>query len=197
MDRLYKLAQEFEKKIDSEELDEIKDEDEDNDVNTEDRQEPQNKDDAGARLATMASVLRGLAIIHQVAHWTTKSNTYYGDHLLYDRLYSAVTEHIDTVAEKTIGVYGLSFISLASHCQATMAFVDDINKIEANGAAGLAKRSLIAEEAFLDLAKEVYNALKEDGSLTLGVDDMIMSIASKHEEHVYLLKQRLTGTEGG
>jgi|AntDeeMinimDraft_6_1070357.scaffolds.fasta_scaffold15226_2 hypothetical protein len=43
-------------------------------------------------------------------------------------------------------------------------------------------------EAFLEV---LYNFLSDAGTLTLGMDDFIMSLASTHETHLYLLKQKL------
>jgi hypothetical protein len=51
--------------------------------------------------------------------------------------------------------------------------------------------ALEAEKDFLKFSQDAYNCFEEEGKLTLGLDDMIMSIASKREEVVYLLQQSL------
>lgn len=143
------------------------------------------------------AILRGLALIHQHAHWHCKSREYYGDHLLFDRLYTAVVANVDTAAEKTIGVFGDNLkdgqISLEGHTELVNKFVRHVisQSNEKDAKFLLAKRSLVAEEIFLKYSEDLYNKLKKSNKITLGVDDMIMSIASAHEENVYLLKQRL------
>jgi hypothetical protein len=51
--------------------------------------------------------------------------------------------------------------------------------------------SLAIEKDFIKFSKDAYNCFEEEGKLTLGLDDTIMSIASKREEAVYLLQQVL------
>lgn len=147
----------------------------------------------GRAMGKYTAVLRGLSIIHQQAHWTSKSTNYYGDHLLFDRLYNETSNHIDDAAEKTIGLFGMDPLDLESHIKTTKEFVDDVTKEsdKTDSPDMLAKRSLLAEETFLKMSKTLYDTLKEEGSMSLGLDDMIMAIANDHETFVYLLKQRL------
>ena len=56
--------------------------------------------------------------------------------------------------------------------------------------------SLAIEEDFQKFSDEAYNCFEKEGNLTLGLDDMLCSIASKREESIYLLKSTLKkGTE--
>ncbi len=140
--------------------------------------------DCSKKMNEYVSMLRALSIIHQVAHWTSKGDNYYGDHELFGRLYDDSVGHVDQAAEKSIGVFNTK-IDLTSHCEMASKFVDSISGVES-----LVERSLKAEMAFLEYSKELYNHLSDNDCITLGLDDMIMAIASKHEEFVYLLKQR-------
>ena len=54
----------------------------------------------------------------------------------------------------------------------------------------LARRSYQAEMTFLKATARLVDCLKECGRLSRGVDNMIAGIEDKHENHVYLLKQR-------
>jgi hypothetical protein len=47
------------------------------------------------------------------------------------------------------------------------------------------------EKDFLKFSQEAYNCFEDEGKLTLGLDDMVMAIASQREESVYLLQQKL------
>jgi bacterioferritin (cytochrome b1) len=58
---------------------------------------------------------------------------------------------------------------------------------------GCLESSLAIEKAFQVMVKKTYETLDEKGSLTLGLDDMLMSQASDGETHIYLLQQALKG----
>ena len=139
--------------------------------------------EAKSAMETYVAALLSLAIIHQQAHWVSKGE-HYGEHLLFERLYDGVSDQIDTAAEKAIGVLGAE-MDIVKHISMTSTF---INKFYVEK--DLVKRSLLAEKAFLSFSKKLYNDLKESGDMSLGLDDMIMSIASEHETFVYLLLQR-------
>jgi len=138
---------------------------------------------AGLYLAT----LKAIYLIHQHSHWTTKGSDFYGNHLLFERLYEAAQQRADEAAEKFIGVFGEEALDLE--------FQNDLlNKVLAKFKAASedpTERSIAAEKQFLKLSQDAYDAFKEEGVMTLGLDDMIMSIANKSEEAVYLLQQSL------
>jgi DNA-binding ferritin-like protein len=133
----------------------------------------------------LLSYLRALSQMYQHMHWRVQGPNYYGDHLLYERLYDGVNAELDQVAEKTIGVSGNS---------------DEISPNEDSGTAAKMLSSLIsdddpsdkypelaikAEKALVDMIKSLMS-----GDTTDGVEDLLQGIASKHEEHLYLLQQR-------
>jgi hypothetical protein len=55
----------------------------------------------------------------------------------------------------------------------------------------LARRSYQAEMNFLKVASHLVEHMKESGTLTRGLDNLIAGIEDKHEGNVYLLKQRI------
>lgn len=142
-------------------------------------------------LSVLLVNLRFLALVHQTHHWTSKGDPFYGDHLLYERLYGAVVEDIDALAEKAIGLGNndnvnlqLQVIQLAEMarqygCAVTLPV-----------ASSLAQRSMAAEVGFLRSAAHCASLLSENGTLTRGLDNFLQGLEDKHETHVYLLKQR-------
>ena len=56
--------------------------------------------------------LKFLASVHQNHHWVTKGDPFYGDHLLFQRVYEATAEDIDTMAEKAIGLGSTTNVDL-------------------------------------------------------------------------------------
>ena len=55
----------------------------------------------------------------------------------------------------------------------------------------LAKRSYLAEMNFLKVAAHLAEHLKECGTMTRGLDNLLQGIEDRHEGNVYLLKQRV------
>lgn len=139
----------------------------------------------------MASVyiasFKALALVHQHNHWTTKGLSFYGDHLLFEKLYDKALEDLDVAAEKFIGVFGeecLGYDMQIDFLSKGLAHYSDLD-------GSPLEMSLAIEEDVNKLCKDAYNCFKEEGKLTLGIDDMIMSLASNREESMYLLKQAL------
>lgn len=133
--------------------------------------------------ALYVATLRAIYLIHQQNHWLTKGDNFYGDHLLFQRLYEAAQENADSAAEKFIGVLGEEVLDYEFQAKLLNKVILNFKNLSHEPLA----LSLKAEKEFLKLSKEVYNRL--ESVMTLGMDDMIMSIASKSEEAVYLLQQ--------
>jgi DNA-binding ferritin-like protein len=150
-------------------------------------------DEPFAELSVLLAAAQYVYLIHQTSHWQAKGDPFYGDHLLFERLYTATLEDIDAIAERSIGKGSGANVDLMpriklihQHAKAT----EPNNVIPAN--TQLAERSMLAEVMFLNFAKITVEMLQEKGVLSRGVDQLIGGIEDKHEGHVYLLKQRLT-----
>lgn len=137
--------------------------------------------------ALYVACLKGMALIHQHNHWTTKGKTFYGDHLLFKRLYDSAIEDLDTAAEKFTGVMGEECLKYDLQTELLNKVLDKYSKYEGSPA----EMSLAMEKDFIKLCEEAYDCFEEEDKMTLGLDDMIMSIANKREESVYLLQQVL------
>lgn len=140
---------------------------------------------AAELLCGYLAMQRTMVIVFQHAHWKCKANQnnkFYGQHMLFERIYDAANELIDATAEKIIGIFGNDSL-------------DHINQLEIM--AGIYKKyneehltnSINISKDFLKMAEDVYNRIKEMGDMTLGLDDMIMSQCSDVEGYLYLLQQ--------
>lgn len=138
---------------------------------------------AGLYLAT----LKAIYLVHQHSHWTTKGSNFYGNHLLFQRLYEAAQSSADLAAEKFLGLFGEDGLNFKFQNELLSKVLSKFEKLSDNPP----EMSLAAEKEFLKLSKEAYKAFEDENVMTLGLDDMIMSIASKSEEAVYLLQQSL------
>lgn len=150
-----------------------------------------------APLATLVSALRAIYQLHQSHHWLSKGANYYGDHLLYQRLYEAVLPEIDSVAERTVGNGGARAMDAITQAKQTTHFLEifsepsdapyevlgqrvDLNEIAA--------RSLQAELVLVGLIDDV----EASPGITAGTRNLLEGIADTHEGHIYLLQQRLS-----
>ena len=139
----------------------------------------------------LLAVLRADYLIHQTAHWQTRGGHYYSDHILFQRLYEDSLDLIDSVAERAIGLGAPAHVALMPQVKAMQAFVGVVcSSVAAPNAETLVKTSLKAESLTLEVIKRVKTAIEANGGLTEGLDDLLQGVASKHEEFVYLLKQR-------
>lgn len=138
--------------------------------------------------AMYIAILRAISQIHQHSHWTTRGANFYGNHLLFARLYESALKDTDLAAEKFIGLFGPQCLGYE---QQTMLLNKILLKYKSFKSSP-AQMSLAVEKEFLKFSKETYNSFDKEGKLTLGLDDMIMAIASQREESVYLLQQVLT-----
>lgn len=141
-----------------------------------------------AALQILLAVLRGAHWSHWTSHWQASGASYYGDHQLLQRIYEGVVEEIDTLAEKIVGTYGAGAVKPVDQAQLMVNTLLPIAELQSEG--DPLKRALIVEEALQKLFKKVYSRLKASDSLSLGLDDFIMSMANNHETYLYLLRQR-------
>jgi len=144
-------------------------------------------------LSGLLSILWFLRIQHQQVHWLSKGPSYYGDHLLFARLYEAVDAELDQLAEKIIGLDGpVPCMSGPEGAILVAAQFAKFEKIE-----DLAMRATLSEKMFLSSLKKVYDCLDDRGELTMGLDDLLQAFSNTHETHLYLLQQRVEMIPGG
>jgi len=138
------------------------------------------------QLRWLLACLRAQYWTYQHAHWETRGPTYYGNHLLFQRLYESVVQQTDTLAEKIVGTYGpcaVDSMNIASK------FLMWINRWQ--DADGWHRRALLSEQDFQKACETTYELMKSMGELTLGMDDFLMATANEHETNQYLLRQVL------
>jgi DNA-binding ferritin-like protein len=138
------------------------------------------------------ALMKALQNYYQHAHWISKGEPYYGDHLLFERLYGTLGSQIDVLAEKMVGVGGDHFVCVKTVMGMTSKILSHVPEMDQHTLGyEMVQVSLKLEKMFLSYTKNLYNKMKEDGSLTLGFDDMLMSLYNDHEGNIYLLGQRI------
>lgn len=144
-------------------------------------------DSEWAPLAAFLAVTEGLQVVHHSHHWQTKGENFYGDHLLYQRLYEAVLGEIDLVGEKLIGVS--NDVSLTNYFKRVKAMEMFLKAVTHSDQPYIVV-SHDAELTYVRMGGELMDRLEQDGLLTRGLEQMLGNILDKHEEHIYLLDQR-------
>lgn len=146
-------------------------------------------------LGNVLSLLRAQYLNYQTLHWQTSGQNFYSSHLLFQRIYTKIGEETDALAEKLIGLLenpeSVNLQSqierISSHCQA-WGSPENSTSLQLFDSALRSEKHL---QAAISLA---YNSLKDSNSITLGLDDMLMSLASDHESNLYLLQQSVRST---
>lgn len=117
-------------------------------------------------------------------HWQAKGDNYYGNHLLFQRLYEGMVEEIDTLAEKIVAYFGGSSVDMSKVNKRSQFWIDRWNR-----KSDIVERSINSEKDLHNILDKTYNILKERKDMSLGLDDYIMATANAHETNLYLLQQ--------
>lgn len=146
-------------------------------------------------LRLLLSCLRAQYLNYQNAHWMTVGDSAYGTHLLFQRIYEGDEENdadegiqgqVDGLAEKMVGKYGPDAVNGLILAQMVAMWIQRWSVIDCHH-----RRALKSEDDMQALTKQVYDRMKANGSLSLGMDDFLMSLASEHETNQYLVQQVL------
>lgn len=138
---------------------------------------------------------RAMIAWFHAAHHVTKGTGFAGDHVnLYGRIYTELEEDFDGIVEKGLGLSGdetlADPISILSNAANQLArYPQPVNQ----DAEDIAFFALDISKAYVDFLAQTYNQFDSSGSLSIGLDDMIMGLANKYETYVYLLQQRTRG----
>lgn len=136
--------------------------------------------------STLLANLQALYTAHQSAHWRSKGDNFYGDHLMYQRMYEGIQSEIDSVAERLIATTNDE--TLLDPSRMLAASTAALKTIVVAG--DIASSMLIAEKTFLKHLCNIIEAMDHVGALSVGVENLLQGIADKHEEHIYLLTRR-------
>ena len=94
---------------------------------------------------------------------------------------------MDLAAEKFMGIFGDECLNYDVQVDYLNKIMKKYSKLEGSPA----EMSLAIEKDFIKLSSSAYDCFEDNDTLSLGLDDMIMSISSNREEAVYLIQQKL------
>ena len=143
-----------------------------------------------ALLQQVLAALRALRWSYHTKHWMVSGGHFYGDHLLFERLYDgkpSLDDAADGLAEKMVAIFGPAAVCSRAIWPLSGAFLD--RGMAANDCPY--RQSLAMEAELQSLLSKTYATLKAKKALSLGMDDLLMSLANEREQAIYLLQQRL------
>lgn len=134
-------------------------------------------------LLEVLAVLLALRDTAQEAHWTAAGENFYGDHLLYERLYGKLDKPIDKLAEMLVARYGESAVDVRVRKRALALMAERYDLLDV-------QRLLRLEIQLLAAIQAALPAFEAQGAEGLGVADYLVGLAGSREEARYLLKRR-------
>ena len=139
------------------------------------------------------NMLRALKYVAWNAHWMSRGPNFYGDHLLFEKIYigdddDSIDNLIDTLAEKMV------FLKINVNCPSTFEdiYVASIRSFM-DHQDDLPKSVLGIVYECLQALKYAYEIGKRDNAMSLGMDDYLMATSNHIETYAYLLQQRVNG----
>lgn len=145
-------------------------------------------------LKIVLNYLRALKFVSWNAHWTSKGPNFYGDHLLFEKIYQgdddseSIDDLIDTLAEKMVFL-GINVndvdIFEEIYVATIRSFFDNKND--------LPTAVFFVVSSTLVSLNEAYKKGSKTKEMSLGLDDYLMATSNHLETYAYLLNQRRKG----
>ena len=118
---------------------------------------------------------------HHAAHLQASGEDSYGDHLLFQRIYSDVQHEIDGLSEKMVAAFGKACVDADARAADAASLLSEWSESD-----DTLERALDAE---LQLQGTIEDALSED--VSPGLENFLQGLADSHEAAIYLLQQRI------
>lgn len=138
-------------------------------------------------LCNVLGILRAQYFSYQTSHWQACGDSYYGNHLLFQRLYESVEDQIDLLAEKLVGYLGASAVNMKPQLLVVANYGAQWAQVDCPHIRGIQ-----SEKDCQSAIKAAYEGIKAADAMTLGLDDFLMATANSHETNAYLLQQVLS-----
>lgn len=136
-------------------------------------------------LLDLWACLRAAHHLYWTLHWQSKGSQFYGDHLLFERLYTARVEEIDGLAEVIAGHYGAGQLDPVKAWAAAGAKISAATKL--TNPIGIAQMVLKSAEV---ANKAIPSDMGAECPYPGGLQNFIQGISTAHIGDLYLLKQR-------
>jgi DNA-binding ferritin-like protein len=115
-----------------------------------------------------------------VMHWNSKGPNAYGDHLLFERIYTQMDDNIDALGERIVAFIG------------PVPYDEVMNFSQRPGL--VSDNSVYSLRALVDLmaqVQELSSKIRTSYQVNAGLDDYLMALNNSLDTFIYLLQQRL------
>lgn len=147
-----------------------------------------------AELGVLLAFLNAVYRIHQSNHWRCGGVGFYGDHLMFQKLYEKMADEIDTVAERAIGKGDTQIVDPMTQSRmqhSVCQWICGIYGSEGDSARDYIALSLAAEECLMSAIEMSRISMQNSGCITTGIENMLDDLADAHESSQYLLRRAL------
>ena len=141
------------------------------------------------KLKSLLALLRATREIHLTSHWQASGDNSYGDHLLFERLYTGMEKEIDGLAEKMIPLCGADSVTIVTQTRWMANYAADI----ANKAPAGLPRSIEAENCVKSFINDCLNSIDEEPEQPVGLVNFLEDLMEPHDTALYLMGQRSSG----
>jgi starvation-inducible DNA-binding protein len=115
-------------------------------------------------------------------HWNVKGPYFFTLHQKFEELYNEAADHIDTLAERVLSIGGQPVATLAAVLQTA-----SISESDGNETAEQMVKNVVHDFAILvDELKDAMDTAEQAGDEATA--DMLLSIRSGLEKHIWMLK---------
>lgn len=132
--------------------------------------------------------LRALQWLAITSHWTSDGQSFYGDHLLLQRIYESINAPVDELGERMVAYFGSNSVYPRLINGKVCSLLKSVEGQERFAALLSLERCL---QTALKLAWKANQASGEQ--MSLGIDDFLMGLANSQDTTAYLLMQRVGG----
>lgn len=130
--------------------------------------------------------LRAIQWFYWTAHWSVSGASFYGDHLLLQRLYQEndINEAIDGLGERIVAYFGPEAVNPAMIGAMAQKIL-----MGASESTDVMKVALKMEMGLQEAIRRAWQA-NQAHDMSLGLDDFLMALANERDTAIYLLRQR-------
>lgn len=139
-------------------------------------------------MCCLLSYLTYLSMVSQEAHWVAAGDEYYGDHLLFERVYDSVKGLIDPLAEKSVMLFGPEAVQTKVTINHLKCLSDNFGALNTFSPRETAKQLLEICYMAMECIESVLDNL---GSVSRGLDNAMDDLSDSLEDVCYLLGQRV------
>ena len=139
-------------------------------------------------LKELLVLLRSMQLYYHNCHQITNGANFVGDHSLFSDFYKQIEGEYDSVAERTIGLFGVGLLSLKGIIERVEDQLESLQEPEQNS-----PENMFAQGGLLEVRLQDWcDIIGTNEQVTIGTQNLIAQIADNSEARLYKIRQRLS-----